>query len=128
MQRLALFDLDNTLIDLDAAFKVWTVEFVDQHRLPRETADWLVSLDRDGLPHREAFFAAVRERFGLRGSVQELWAAYRRRMPHLVRCPAEVMDGLVRLRAAGWKVGIVTNGTADNQLGKDRAHRAGWRR
>ncbi|MEU4329667.1 HAD family hydrolase [Nonomuraea dietziae] len=118
MQRLALFDLDNTLIDLDAAFKVWTVEFVGQHRLSREAVDWLVSLDRDGLPHREAFFAEVRERFDLRASVEELWAAYRRRMPHLVRCRAEVLEGLQRLRAAGWKVGIVTNGTVDNQLGK----------
>jgi HAD superfamily hydrolase (TIGR01549 family) len=28
------------------------------------------------------------------------------------------MDGLFRLRASGWRVAIVTNGTADNQLGK----------
>ena len=39
-------------------------------------------------------------------------------MPYLVRCPREVMDGLSRLRVSGWKVAIVTNGTADNQLGK----------
>ncbi|MER5320485.1 HAD family hydrolase [Streptosporangium roseum] len=28
------------------------------------------------------------------------------------------MEGLVRLRASGWKVAIVTSGMADNQLGK----------
>ncbi|MGW0589038.1 hypothetical protein [Streptosporangium sp. NPDC002607] len=28
------------------------------------------------------------------------------------------MDGLFQLRAFGWKVAVVTNGTADNQLGK----------
>ncbi|WP_018653829.1 HAD family hydrolase [Actinomadura flavalba] len=39
-------------------------------------------------------------------------------MPHLVRCRSAVVDGLALLWAAGWKVGVVTNGTADNQLGK----------
>ncbi|GIH64336.1 HAD family hydrolase [Microbispora siamensis] len=29
-------------------------------------------------------------------------------------------DGLARLRTAGWRVAIVTNGRADNQLGKIR--------
>ena len=52
--------------------------------------------------------------------VEELWGRYRRRMPHLVRCRPEVLDGLSRLRTAGWRVAIVTNGTADNQLGKIR--------
>ncbi|MFD8565209.1 hypothetical protein ACFV1N_48780 [Streptosporangium canum] len=33
MQRLALFDLDNTLIDLDAAFLLWAEEFAEEHRL-----------------------------------------------------------------------------------------------
>ncbi|MER6177811.1 HAD family hydrolase [Streptosporangium sp. NPDC001681] len=47
-----------------------------------------------------------------------MWSRYRQRMPYLVRCRPEVMDGLSRLRASGWKVAIVTNGTADNQLGK----------
>ncbi|MFB9526709.1 HAD family hydrolase [Nonomuraea roseola] len=60
----------------------------------------------------------MRERFVLSGSVEELWMAYRRRMPHLVQCRADVLEGLGRLLASGWKVGIVTNGTADNQLGK----------
>ncbi|WP_169953707.1 HAD family hydrolase [Microbispora sp. H11081] len=118
MQRLALFDLDNTLIDLDRAFRVWIEEFAREHRLEDGAVDWLVSLDRDGYPHREVFFSKVRERFALPDSVEELWGRYRRRMPYLVRCRPEVLDGLARLRASGWRVAIVTNGTADNQLGK----------
>ncbi|MEU4549144.1 HAD family hydrolase [Nonomuraea dietziae] len=39
-------------------------------------------------------------------------------MPYLVRCRPETLDGLARLRASGWKVAIITNGTADNQRGK----------
>ncbi|MEV4180624.1 HAD family hydrolase [Streptosporangium canum] len=118
MQRLALFDLDNTLIDLDAAFLLWAHEFAEEHRLSRKAVDHLVKLDRNGLPHRELFFTKVRERFKLSASATELWAAYRRRMPHLVECRPEVIAALTELRASGWRVGIVTNGTADNQLGK----------
>ncbi|MEV4751671.1 HAD family hydrolase [Streptosporangium sp. NPDC049248] len=118
MQRLALFDLDNTLIDLDAAFLLWAHEFAEGHRLSRKAVDHLVKLDRNGLPHRELFFTKVRERFKLSAPATELWAAYRQRMPHLVQCRPEVIDALAGLRASGWRVGIVTNGTADNQLGK----------
>ncbi|MFI6888572.1 HAD family hydrolase [Streptosporangium canum] len=39
-------------------------------------------------------------------------------MPCLVRCRSEVMDGLAQLRMAGWRLAIVTSGTAVNQLGK----------
>lgn len=118
MQRLAFFDLDNTLVDLTEAFQVWAGEFADDHRLSPEAVDWLLALDRTGLPHREEFFARVRDHFTLSASADELWSRYRRRMPYLVRCRPEVLDGLTRLRASGWRVGIVTNGTADNQLGK----------
>ncbi|MFG1752771.1 HAD family hydrolase [Streptosporangium sandarakinum] len=118
MQRLALFDLDNTLIDLDAAFLLWAHEFAEEHRLGRKAVDHLVKLNRNGLPHRELFFTKVRERFKLSAPATELWAAYRRRMPHLVECRPEVIAALAGLRASGWRVGIVTNGTADNQLGK----------
>ncbi|WP_242675838.1 HAD family hydrolase [Streptosporangium minutum] len=113
-----LFDLDNALVNLDEAFQVWTAEFVDEHRLGPEAVDWLIALDQAGYPHREAFFGMVRKHFALPESVEELWGRYRKRMPYLVHCRPGVMDGLTLLRAAGWKVAIVTNGTADNQLGK----------
>ncbi|GII79096.1 hypothetical protein Sru01_40780 [Sphaerisporangium rufum] len=118
MQPIALFDLDNTLVDLDEAFRRWAEEFAGEHRLGSETIDWLVALDRAGFPHRELFFAKVRERYTLPHPAWELWRQYRRRMPQLVRCRPEVLEGLAELRKSGWRVAIVTNGTADNQLGK----------
>ncbi|MEV0971258.1 HAD family hydrolase [Microtetraspora glauca] len=118
MRRLVLFDLDGTLIDLDAAFALWAEEFAEEHRLGHKGVDHLIKLNRDGLPHRELFFAKVRERFRLSTPAASLWAAYRRRMPRLVKCRAEVMTGLAELRAAGWRVGIITNGTPDNQMAK----------
>ncbi|MFI6596266.1 HAD family hydrolase [Nonomuraea sp. NPDC050536] len=122
MQRLALFDLDNTLIDLDAAFRAWAQEFVDTRGLgPAAVADLIALGSRH--PHRDAFFGRVRESFELDDAAADLWGEYRKRMPYLVRCRPEVLDGLAALRAARWKVAIVTNGTADNQLGKIRQTR-----
>ncbi|WP_018653826.1 HAD family hydrolase [Actinomadura flavalba] len=113
MQRLALFDLDHTLVNLDEAFGVWAVEFADKRELAHQAVAWLLDLNAEGYPHREVFFGRVRERFGL----VELWRRYRRRMPHLARCPSAVINGLALLWDAGWKVGVVTNWTPDNQLG-----------
>ncbi|WP_260617416.1 MULTISPECIES: HAD family hydrolase [unclassified Microbispora] len=126
MQRLALFDLDNTLVSLDGAFRLWVAEFVEKYRLSHEAVDWLIALDQAGYPHRAAFFTKVHDYFALSESVEELWGSYRKRMPHLVQCRPMVMDGLSHLRASGWKVAIVTNGTADNQLGK--IQQTGWPR
>jgi putative hydrolase of the HAD superfamily len=108
----------SSTINLDEAFQVWAGEFVDGHGFGREAVGWLIALDRAGYPHREIFFTKVRDHFALADSVEELWSRYRRRMPHLVHCRPQVMNGLSRLRASGWRVAIVTNGTADNQLGK----------
>lgn len=123
VQRLALFDLDRTLLDLDTAFLRWAAEFAERQHLGPESRAWLVARDRATHPHRETFFSDVREHFALSESVEELWAAYRRRMPDLVRCYPGVLSGIAGLRGAGWRVGIVTNGMADNQLGK--LHRTG---
>ncbi|GAA1647990.1 hypothetical protein GCM10009733_051360 [Nonomuraea maheshkhaliensis] len=120
VQRLALFDLDRTLLDLDTAFLRWATEFAERQHLGAESVAWLVAQDRATHPHRETFFSKVREHFALSEPVEELWGAYRRRMPDLVRCYPGVLAGIAGLRGAGWRVGIVTNGMADNQLGKLR--------
>ncbi|MEV7007207.1 hypothetical protein [Streptosporangium sp. NPDC051022] len=83
MQRLAIFDLDNTLVDLDEAFQVWAEEFAQKHGLGHNGVSWLVGLDRSGSPHREAFFTKAKEHFGLSSTADELWSQYRRRMPYL---------------------------------------------
>jgi FMN phosphatase YigB (HAD superfamily) len=68
----------------------------------------------------DAFFATVRDQFALAEPVEQLWQQYRRHMPELATCRAESVDALTRLRLAGWRIGIVTNGMTDNQLGKIR--------
>ncbi|NUT39329.1 MAG: HAD family hydrolase [Thermoactinospora sp.] len=120
MRPLALFDLDNTLIDRLDAFKLWAAEFARDRSLGPGAVEWLIALDADGSLPMDVFFARVRERFAQAESADELWRAYRARLPSLVSCPPAVLAGLDRLRAAGWAVGIATNGMADNQTGKIR--------
>ncbi|MFF5172397.1 hypothetical protein ACFY3U_07165 [Micromonospora sp. NPDC000089] len=50
MQRLALFDLDNTLVDRSAAFRRWAAEFCADRHLPDDALAWLIATDRDGGP------------------------------------------------------------------------------
>jgi putative hydrolase of the HAD superfamily len=111
-ERLILFDLDNTLIDRAGGFTTWAREFASHRSLGGATeVEWLERLDNDGLTPRSAFFATARERYGLLDSVDDLVAAYREDYP---RCmpplPTETRNALGDLRAAGWRIGIATNG------------------
>ncbi|WP_018505766.1 HAD family hydrolase [Parafrankia discariae] len=120
MQALALLDLDRTLIDSDAAFHVWAREFVAAHGLHDAALPVLVDIFARHSGLKDSFFATVCRNFGLSDSPAQLWEQYRRRMPELVSCRTEDLDALRRLRRAGWRIGIVTNGMTDNQLGKIR--------
>ncbi|RZU53259.1 putative hydrolase of the HAD superfamily [Krasilnikovia cinnamomea] len=120
MQRLALFDLDNTLIDRQAAFRAWAEEFVTERGLDDKALTWLIATDAHMPGPRGPFFTAVRNEFTLTQTAENLWQQYRQRMPELVSCRAEDLDALRQLRSAGWRIGIVTNGMTDNQQGKIR--------
>jgi putative hydrolase of the HAD superfamily len=107
---LAIFDLDNTLIDRDAIFRDWAEELVEHHGLAPAELDWLVVTDEGGYVDRHTFFAAVRTRYGLAEPAETLLARYNRRMPELVRLVPEVISMLARLRRSGWRVAVATNG------------------
>jgi HAD superfamily hydrolase (TIGR01549 family) len=115
--RLALFDLDNTLIDRDAAFHRWAREYLAV-RGADDDFGWLVELDASGYCPREVVFAALRERFGDDEPLDQRWARYNERMAQLVTIRPAVLAALDRMRAAGWRVGIVTNGVPRGQLAK----------
>jgi putative hydrolase of the HAD superfamily len=110
--RLALFDLDNTLIDRAAAFRLWASAFLAGRSLGGEReVDWLCEADRDGLTPRPLLFEQVRSRYRLADGVEDLVAAYRRDYPqHVPPLEEETLTALHDLRARGWKVGIVSNG------------------
>jgi FMN phosphatase YigB (HAD superfamily) len=120
VQRLlVLFDLDNTLVDRRGTLADWASEFTSRHGLADEEQAYVL-----GMVAERAYpstFEAIRIRYRLPMSTAELWRAYCTDIAAWVSCPAEVLDGLDELRAAGWRVGVATNGAVDIQRAKLRA-------
>jgi HAD superfamily hydrolase (TIGR01549 family) len=111
-----LVDLDDTIVDRAGAFAQWAATFVEQRRLGADALPWMIEHDRSGFRPREEFFAGVRERFGVPLSVDELITDFYREFPSLFTCDDEVRDSLVRVRAEGWPIAIVTNGSPTQEL------------
>jgi FMN phosphatase YigB (HAD superfamily) len=73
---VALFDLDNTLLDREVAFARWARRFCDSWGLPDGSHAELVAADDDGMRDREDLLTGVRDRYGLDVPVDELVEAY----------------------------------------------------
>ncbi|WP_405625000.1 HAD family hydrolase [Streptomyces sp. NBC_01396] len=116
---LVLFDLDNTLVDRQGTLADWAAEFTTRHGLEdKEQAHILRMVADRAYP---STFDTIRTRYWLPTPTAELWRAYCADIADLVSCPPEVLDGLDELRAAGWRVGVATNGAVDIQHAKLRA-------
>ncbi|WP_432976081.1 HAD family hydrolase [Dactylosporangium sp. CA-233914] len=113
---LAIFDLDNTLIDREAAFRRWAETFVSAHNLPGEALPWLVEADGDGYTPRAQFLAAVAARYG----VDKPAGDFRAELVDAIDLDPRVPALLDALRRSGWKVAIATNGTTAQQHAKLR--------
>jgi len=119
--RLALFDLDNTLADRDGAFEAWARERAAEWQPadPDGALALIRELDGEGLRPRPAFLGDLRARFGLQAAVDELQAGF------LAGCTARIMleagaaEALATLRAAGYRLAIVTNGGSTQHLKLD---------
>lgn len=116
---LALFDLDNTLHDREAAFERWARAFVVQVGLEDTQArsgpsdgplSFLVEADRDGYAPRDQMFAAFSSRYALDVDVADMVEEYRESYPDAFELSGAARSGLRALRSGGWKVGVVTNG------------------
>ena len=112
MARLALFDLDNTLIDREGAFRLWAQRFLRARGIDSDDGAlaWILEVDEAGMAPRESFFAAVRARFDLPEEPAVLARAYEDQMEQMYRPDADVLGPLAGLRSAGWKTAVVTNG------------------
>ncbi|MFG3055126.1 HAD-IA family hydrolase [Kitasatospora sp. NPDC048239] len=117
---LLLLDLDNTLLPRDAAFRAWAQDFLAERRLPPGDVDWLVTIDGGGYVPRSTVLSAAQRRYGLDESMEFLIAHYRRGINSHIHCPSRHIDALRAARAAGWTLGIVSNGSTRPQLEKIR--------
>jgi len=115
--RLALFDLDNTLLDRERAFGLWTQDFLGAHGLDPAAVPVIERADADGYADRAQFFGALRDALGITTSLDELLADYHVRYPSKYAAAPGTVDALGSLRRAGWKVAVVTNGPP-SQLAK----------
>ncbi|MEY9872893.1 FMN phosphatase YigB (HAD superfamily) [Streptacidiphilus sp. MAP12-33] len=118
MPPLLLFDLDNTLIDRNQAFRGWARRFLRARALPVEDLGWLSTLDCGGYFPREALMRATVARYGLKVSLASLLDDYAETMTELINCPESHRAALRKARAAGWTLAIVSNGSTKQQQAK----------
>lgn len=118
--QLVIFDLDNTLIDRTVPFLRWATHFVSTHSLEPEELEWLISADGDGFVPRLRFMSAVRDRYGIHEPLEVLLRDYRDQIVALMDLDPEVPASLTRLRLAGWRVAVATNGSTAQQSAKIR--------
>jgi putative hydrolase of the HAD superfamily len=116
MQQLVLFDLDDTLVDRSDAVAAWVTLFATRYHLDEHGRSQLFRLVQKRASPRT--FQEIRSRFGLAPSASSLWSAYCSDIAAAVSCPADLLARLDRLRAAGWLIGIATNGACDIQSAK----------
>jgi HAD superfamily hydrolase (TIGR01549 family) len=110
MARLALFDLDNTLLDRERAFERWASTFIELYGLSEGSWSIIELMDEDGLRPRSEFFEGLREALSIDIGVEDLLADYYDQYPRCFSVDRETVDAVRRLRDNGWKVGVVTNG------------------
>ena len=111
MPSLALFDLDNTLLNREAAFALWARSFIQENDLSNDDWPIIEKFDADGFTPRELFFHEVRETLGITKDVNDLIADYNVKYPACYSIDEGTVRAVRCLRSNGWKVGVVTNGS-----------------
>jgi putative hydrolase of the HAD superfamily len=107
LDRLIIFDLDNTLVERDRFFAEWVEAFVRKRHLDlAPTLAILSEADEDGSAPRTLFFERVRAPLMLEEPTNRLVDDYWRDQIARYRCDEETIAGLRRLRQAGYKLGI----------------------
>lgn len=110
-----MLDLDNTLVDRDAAFRDAVTEFLAAHGLPEDDLTWLMSVDASGYTPRQAVAEAMTERYGTAVPDDALRTFLDRGAADRVTLAEPTRDALTEAVAAGWTCVIVTNGRVAQQ-------------
>ncbi|MFF8873608.1 HAD family hydrolase [Streptomyces massasporeus] len=117
---LLLLDLDNTLIDRDAAYRATLWDFLAEHGLPGGDIDWLMSVDASGYTPRPEVARAMHGRYGDRAPRDAVRDLLDRGAADRVTLSGPVRGALARALSAGWTLVIVTNGRTAQQEAKIR--------
>jgi putative hydrolase of the HAD superfamily len=132
VKGLLLLDLDDTLIDRKTAYRRWATGFLHMRgRYSDEMLAAMLEADGPGLQLQEVMLQRVLDRVPLQESLDELVQIYDREFPPCFDPPTpEVVDALAEARAAGWRLGLCTNGARLQELKITRTgideHVDGW--
>ncbi|MEU4425511.1 HAD family hydrolase [Actinoplanes sp. NPDC024001] len=117
---LILIDLDNTLIDRDAAFRGAVAAFLAGHGLPGADLAWVMEIDASGYATRDTVARAITERYRDEVPPSAVRALLDRGAADRVELPRETEEALLAVREAGGECVIVTNGRVAQQEAKIR--------
>ncbi|MEV0187527.1 HAD family hydrolase [Kitasatospora purpeofusca] len=112
-------DLDNTLINRTGAVSDWVTDFGAARGFSVEDVQVLSAALRERATPET--FEGLRSTLGLMEPAVALWDSYVAGLAARVVCAPAMLSRLDRLRAAGWSVGVLTNGATDIQQAKLRA-------
>lgn len=125
--QAVLFDLDGTLLDRRRSFKYflrdqWKRFYPFVQTVDREQyVEALIGLDRDGYAPRKELFTGLVAQFDLPAHLAErLLIDYRAGFPSACLLFPDALQTLSSLRAAGLKLGLITNGSVQMQTSKLR--------
>jgi HAD superfamily hydrolase (TIGR01549 family) len=117
VNRFALFDLDNTLVDQTRALHAWAEHFLADRGLDPAAVDYLSVKSSTAVTWTE-YAVGFKRHFRLPDSVEELVRDVTETYPRYFVLDEAVADGLKLLREEGWRLGIVTNGATTMQSAK----------
>jgi FMN phosphatase YigB (HAD superfamily) len=114
----ALFDLDDTLVDTRAALRLWSADFAAEFVTGVQDAACDVFALVDAAKNWPGFVTEARRRYGITAPDEQLMAHVVAVYPGKFVLDRQVRSGLAGLRTAGWRIGVVTNGSTLVQQAK----------
>ncbi|MGW0845717.1 HAD family hydrolase [Streptomyces sp. NPDC002787] len=117
---LLLLDLDNTLVDRDAAFRAAVAHFLAEHNLPATDLTRVMAIDASGYTARHEVAAALTDRYGDVVPTAAIRALLDNGAADRVVLAHSAREALGNATADGWTCAIVTNGRTTQQEAKIR--------
>lgn len=115
--RFAMLDLDGTLVDSLGPMRKWAQRLCAEYELPAGTAEWVID-QRDCHATWQTFVGAAADHVGRPEKATEWCDHLVRTYPQEFTLDVATAERLTSLRAAGWKLAIVTNGGTGMQTAK----------